>query len=253
MAKNIDLDALKLMLDELKANGQIGYDETVLGDTLTWDGTDSDVVVADMLHLAFEDLPPIEVFDNGDYMVSGMYSYGQIAFPEMKLSEVILASSDKYICIGEFVMFIYEDNVSVTELGGLTFPKKGVYFMKQANTYLSSLTIEGANCFPTSTPKQIDSKYLPTAENNDVTFVIDSSDSITCNKTFDEVKNIIKNKNIGSINYDITDAYELYPYTKISYTIDHSEISKITVSFNVNDVVKRIVYKSDGTLAFNNK
>lgn len=255
MAKNIDLDALKLMLDELKANGQIGYEETVLSDTLTWDGTDSDVVVSDLLHLAFEDLPPIKVFDNGDYIVSGMFSNGQIAIPEMKLSEVITASSDKYICIGEGVIFIYEDNVSVTEFGGLTFPKKGVYFIKQANTYVSSLTIEGANCFPTSTPKQIDSKYIPTVENNDVTFVIDSENNITCNKTFYELVDMYKNTSFKLAN--IYDSYALRTSPK-SYFFDsednkvmhdsETEISYIEIYVDNYDYIK---YESNGTLSYN--
>lgn len=153
MAKNIDLDALKLLLDELKANGQIGYEETVLGDTLTWDGTDSDVVVdlggGLLYHLVSEVLPPI------DFIKS--LPNGNTTFSDGTILNNVGCENEYSYFIGGAV-FVYEGN---REVSGFIFPKKGVYFMKTARKYVQSLTIEGANCFPTSTPKQINSKYIP--------------------------------------------------------------------------------------------
>ena len=111
--------------------------------------------------------------------------------------------------------------------------------MKSSIKYVSSLTIEGANCFPTSTPKQIDSKYLL---NNNITFIVNSSDSsVTCNKTYEEILQMWNSVIFGSIN--IKSGNYLRNYNNLYYTG-----LNFLISYNDSSTDHVITFKKDGTI-----
>lgn len=240
MAKNIDLDALKLTLDELKANGQIGYEETVLGDTLTWDGTDSDVVIDFgncQFYLASELLPPIDFIETLPNTIANFKGIeGSFSGKIVNICEYVYFDHKNISDVA--CILVYEDNL---ECSGVAFPKKGIYLPKiEGVTYIQSLTIEGANCFPTSTPKQIDSKYR-----NDVTFVKDSHNKVTCNKSFNELEQMWRNRTFGSINViyeDLNKASSTYEttVTQVTKVMAIGSTSGKFISYTDSEEIKQI-------------
>lgn len=165
MAKNIDLDALKLMLDELKANGQIGYEETVLGDTLTWDGTDSDVVSSNNeFHLVSESFPSKEWLNDENNKTNNVSFTFMGNTNSITLGDIVGNEEITGDVFGNLLcaVFVFKDNATIEDV---TFPKKGTYFLKNNGNYTQSITIEGAN-FLIRTHTKVNESYLPIATSN---------------------------------------------------------------------------------------
>lgn len=141
------------------------YEDVVLGDTLTWDGTPTDVSI-----------------DLG----WGMYLY--------KVSDVVLTQEDcengytvifddrRYDVSGEDaqsgfldggVWMGYEgaavsipaDNMDLTDIYGVVFPQKGLYFAKEDsefdNIFVSTLIVPGMTTLAAKVPVPLADKYIP--------------------------------------------------------------------------------------------
>lgn len=153
-----DLEPITRMEKFLKEYGGGGgggsaseYFETVGGDTLTWDGNTEGLAV-DNLGILYK---VSELTLTAEDIVNGVSCYfGE----EITLSSSEIESDSHAMYIGGVVAVIYEAGVGVDLGDGCVFPEKGVYFMKEGDTYTEYLTINGYTGFPTTKLKE---EYLP--------------------------------------------------------------------------------------------
>lgn len=188
--------------------------ETVMGDTLTWDGdmTGKPVVTLDMgedgvmnFCKVSEAVPTLEDMSNGvSATIPGMGS--------QELTADMVTVGDGYIFAG-VAAIISESNTLVEEIG-LTFPETGIWLASQSGMYISEAKINGYTGFETTgtTIKHIDTKYLDILENEltDTIYVADVSDEIRHNVGYYNTVNLVRitdivNAEIFQNSYAITD------------------------------------------------
>lgn len=162
----ITLAAAKAYTDRQR----LAYDESVsLGDTLTWDGTDSDIAInvgGAHLHLVSDNTPTLDDLNGGTVRLTSLtfdtvQDYSTTDLDLVQLNEnvfAVVANTDLPFCA-----VCNADNSSVDYNGTtLQVPSRGIYFLKvdDSGDYISSLTIPNYNFTKTEVHK-IDKKYLP--------------------------------------------------------------------------------------------
>ena len=171
------------------------YEETVMGDTLTWDGnTEGLYCVADMFYCVSEVVPTLGDLRKGGSLVYDSTKYTFTSANVMNLSDLgagkdcaIIAVSDN---INGYMAGVAFKAGAAAYLGGasITFEKAGVYLRKGSMGHTSPLIINDYTGFEMEKVTPIEPKYLP---NNmiHILWTIDENGfaSPIADKTYDEI------------------------------------------------------------------
>lgn len=144
-------------------------EETVLGGTLTWDGTPSDAVVPLSEELSFhrvsDQVPAIDELFGGVLYVDKIGALTHISLQE---SSVTVFNENVYGVIDLFLQMPVlavsnVDDITVNAFGAnLYIPKKGIYFLYGANVVqVLQLEVPGYNRFPNTVVTPLDTKFAP--------------------------------------------------------------------------------------------
>ena len=136
-------------------------EQTVAGDTLTWDGnTEGLVCEVDSFYKVSDAIVSMVDFANG-----GCYSsevQGQSTSIEFTADDVTEVTSGVVMLPDSAVWCVSEEGVGVDIGDGLIFDETGIYFLMLPNgARVVSLTIPGYTGFTRTEIKKIDTKYLP--------------------------------------------------------------------------------------------
>lgn len=155
-------------VDELLNKIDTAFGEiTVMSDTLTWDGnTEGYKVEVDngdgtyfyYYHVS-DATPTLDDFVNG-------MSYTMVVDGAGETTESVEYSADSFMDVGGGALMIPFGAVIPTDNhsdSGITFEKKGCYFMVTDSAKVISATINGYTGFETTEVKTIDPKYLPSS------------------------------------------------------------------------------------------
>ena len=124
-------------------------EETVYGDTLTWDGNTEGLEVAEGVYYKVSDIvPTMEYCANG-----GVITVSDGRTLNVVNKDVMQDGTNIIIKPGN-VPFAF---VVTSDADGFS---PGLYLLNADGMYVSSLTINGYNGFPATTVKQLDNKYL---------------------------------------------------------------------------------------------
>ena len=209
-------------------------EETVMGDTITWDGnTDG-----------------LDFVDGGDGMVLYKISDATPTLTEAQQGgvitlggEIVEFTSDMVATMGESLyafagspeagMVVLEDNA---DLFGITIPSKGIYMVMPVPY---TLTINGYTGFEMTEVKTIDSKYLPISGVEIVNIIPESDGSTSSDKTYAEIKAMFLNGIFVVAHFAFLGMVHCAPITVVS----DSEI-KFLQAMNANGGVINIVITS---------
>ena len=165
--------------------GGVGYEDvTDIGDTLTWDGTPTDISIglADItLERVSDSTPSVEELVGGSFVMSIIFNSTDGETNVNDSVEIELTSDNVLQANENFIVLLNagQPNVGIALEDGaifeveavkITFPKKGIYFIRSEDDewdgiegyylfYISSLTIPNYNFTKTEVHK-IDKKFL---------------------------------------------------------------------------------------------
>ena len=180
-------------------------EETVTGDTLTWDGDMTGRAYAEM-EMPIDDenttpayivkvsntIPTFEELQNG----GSLNAAGQVVpFPYDENVDISIEVTDfgSAISLERFVLIAKEDNADLSDVLGIVLPEKGVYFVSvpAMGVGVDSFTINGYTGFVTTEIKTLDTKYLAPFQTKDyiesLTAQIDGASETMFYKLTDEV------------------------------------------------------------------
>lgn len=223
------------------------YDETVdLGPTITWDGN-----TEGLLEVVFF----YETDEEGRFHKQGLYLVSEsIPSVENVVTNITMSSNEaepysydeeltkegKFIFAADyFVLIALEDNM---ELNGITFPKKGVWFLKEMDgseddfyiDYTSSITLSEGS-FIGGEVKKLDPKFIPDTIARKTVFYIKNNDAdeylytdidYTVKATRSDVLKAMDSGNIWCFNEN-----EGF-YHQVAYVIDYIDYAAVVVVKN---------------------
>lgn len=137
---------------------RLAYDESVsLGDTLTWDGTPTDVYVDDGNYGVYakvsDNTPTKEDLLDGRLTILQNNTESDTYLG----NDTLLQDVADVLVVADYAFVVYADNAL---LDGIVFPKKGIYFAHGEAGYVKSLQTL-AYTFTKGELKKLDKKYLP--------------------------------------------------------------------------------------------
>lgn len=183
--------------DETQANyikNRTHYEESkaaIDSDTLMWDGNSNGLIFTNstadpesQYYLVSTEVPPFDYLHDMEISATITETNGEISKESLQVLTAELEDdvSIAWICDG-LVAIVGADNLSST-YETITFPKKGIYFLKYSNSngsiYISSLTIPNYNHFTSTITivHTLDSKYIPgdIARKTDLEAIVNKKD-----------------------------------------------------------------------------
>ena len=201
--------------------------EVTYSDTLTWDGnTDGLENVEGMVYHVSDAVPVFSDFSNGCTILF-LNNNGTIEETCNLTSDNFQATEDGFIAsISMFIHIIPSDNYTHAEMG-VTFPKKGIYFLYDEGNHVTSFTIPGYTGFPTTTTKKLTAEYLEPFE-----VVTKGGDTLTWDGDTSGKEFV----DIGIPLYHVSDVVPTLGDLANGFTIIYNEKNSLSISFTSENI-----------------